>query len=98
MIPDIVSIKIDRNDIFDYVIGNTNYDPIERCIDPTVYEVFDTAIYNHNTKQTFPQDEVYVNFSTQVSKLRSNAKNMETQEILRICEELEEVSPRNIYL
>ena len=37
-------IKIERADIFNYVVGNTNYDPIERQIDPEKYEVYEHDI------------------------------------------------------
>ena len=37
-----VKIKINKYDIFDYAVGQTTFDPIEKCIDPMRYEVFDT--------------------------------------------------------
>ena len=33
-----MDIKIQYEDIFDYVVGNTSYDPIERHVDPERYE------------------------------------------------------------
>ena len=50
-------IKIEKADIFNYVVGNTNYDPIERQIDPEKYEVYDHAIYDHTRKVSIPQSE-----------------------------------------
>lgn len=94
----IKEIKIERNDIFDYVVGNTTYDPIERCIDPTIYEVFDETIFNNQTKQFVIQDTQYCDFCKQVSLLRSNAKNMNPSEIVKLCEELEEIAPTKILL
>jgi len=96
--PEIHNIKVNCYDIFHYVIGNSNYDPIEKCIDSKVYEVFDQFIYNNETKETIEQEKDFVSFSEQVSFLRSNAKNMRGDEILRICEELEEIAPKYIKL
>lgn len=98
MTPEIVSIRVNRNDIFDYVVGNCNYDPIERCIDPTLFEIFDEVIYDFRNKKSIPQNEEYVSFCKQVSSLRKNAKNMDPKEILRICEELEDIAPRTVTL
>ncbi|NVM38431.1 MAG: hypothetical protein HWN81_22760 [Candidatus Lokiarchaeota archaeon] len=80
------------------MVGSSNYDPIEKCIDSTIYEVFDDFIYNKETKQTIEQDEYYTVFSKQVSLLRSKSKKMKSDEILRICEELEEIAPKYIKL
>ena len=40
-----VNIKVNSHDIFNFVVGNSVFDPIERCIDPTRYEVFDNFVY-----------------------------------------------------
>ena len=92
------NIKISSNDIFDYVVSNTNYDPIERCIDPTRFEVLDEFIYDHKNKCVLDQDAKFKYFCTQVSKLRSISKEMDTREIQVICNELEEVAPKQINL
>ena len=91
-------IKISTNDIFDYVVGNSNYDPIERCIDPTRFEVFDVAIYDNQNKLSLEQDEKFLFFSSEVSKLRSIAKEMDPREIQSLCNELAEVAPTEINL
>lgn len=96
--PEIKNIKVNRNDIFNYVVGNSCYDPIEKCIDCKSYEVFDEFIYNNETKETIEQDEEFNIFSKQVSMLRSKSKDMSGDEILRICEELEEIAPKTIKL
>jgi len=97
-VPEINHIQVNQNDIFNYVIGKDDYDPIEKCIDCSVYEVFDEFIYNNKTKETIDQEEDYTMFSKQVSNLKSKAKNMQYEEILRICEELEEIAPKYIIL
>lgn len=97
-VPEINHIQVNQNDIFNFVIGKDGYDPIEKCIDCSVYEVFDEFIYNNKTKETIDQEEDYTIFSKQVSNLKSKAKNMQYEEILRICEELEEIAPKYIIL
>jgi len=91
-------IKISANDIFDYVVGSSNYDPIERCIDPTRFEVFDVTIYDNQNKLSLKQDEKFLFFSSEVSKLRSIAKEMDPREIQSLCNELAEVAPTEINL
>lgn len=95
---EIKNIKVNKDDIFNYVVGNSNYDPIERCIDCKSYEVFDEFIYNNQTKETIEQDEDFNVFSKQVSMLRSKSSNMSGGEIIRICEELEEIAPKYVKL
>jgi len=99
MTNDIFSLKqIRREDIFRYVVGNTNYCPIEQQIDPMIYEVFEESIYDNKTKKFIMQDQEFVYFQKQLSLLRSNAKDMNSSEIFSICEELEEISPKTIKL
>jgi hypothetical protein len=93
-----MQIKINQSDIFDYVVGNSVYDPIEKIIDPTLYELFDVSIYNRKTKEFHDQSSEYKNFCKQVSQLRSNAANMNRAEVIRICVELEEIAPVEINL
>ena len=93
-----IKIKVDRNDIFNYVVGNSFYDAIEKCIDPTRYEIFDHAIYDHKSKKQIDQSEEYKNYCTQVSLLRQKAKEMNRNEIQRLCEELEEIAPKEIFV
>ena len=93
-----MQIKINQSDIFDYVVGNSVYDPIEKIIDPTWYEVFDVSIYNRKKKEFYDQSLEYKNFCNQISQLRRNAANMDRAEIIRICVELEETAPVEINL
>mgnify|MGYP003120844891 CR=1 FL=1 len=86
-----VKVKISKYDIFDYA-----FDPIEKCIDPMRYEVFDTFIYDTKEKKNIDQSEDFCRFSKQVSKLRSNARKMQPSEIDLLCEELEEIAPKSI--
>lgn len=92
------AVKVYPNDIFDYVVGNTNYDPLERCIDPTKFEVMDRFIYNRETKELLEQDETYVQFCEGVSELRRYAKILAPTDIQRICDELSELAPTEINL
>jgi hypothetical protein len=93
-----MQIEIQKEDIFNYIVGNTDYDPIEKIIDPTRYEVFDCGIYDHVEKIMLAQEEDYNHFASQVSRLRSSASKMHRKEIDQICLELEEIAPTNILL
>jgi hypothetical protein len=93
-----MEIKVKKEDIFDYVVGNTNYDPIEKIIDPTRYEVFNCGIYDNVTKKILEQKEDYEYFAFQVMHLRKSAASMERKEIDQVCLELEEIAPTHIIL
>lgn len=93
-----MKIKINKTDIFNYVVGNSNYDPIEKIIDPLLYEVFDVSILDIKKKEFFGQNDKYKNFCSQVSRLRKNAPNMNRSEVMKICTELEEIAPTEINL
>ena len=91
-------IKVNRNEIFNFVVGNSIFDPIEKCIDPTRYEVFDTFIYDNETARKYTQGPIYNRFCWEVTKLKNLSENMTGAEIIRICEELEEIAPKLITL
>ena len=93
-----VKIKVSKDDIFDYVVGKSTFDPIEKCIDPIRYEVFDTFIFDNKGRCNIDQDEQFRDFGEQVSKLRRKARKMQRDEIDRLCEELEEIAPVSISL
>jgi hypothetical protein len=93
-----MDIKVTKEDIFNYIVGNTSYDPIEKIIDPTRYEVFDCGIYDHFKKVTIKQKEDYNYFTSQVSNLRKSVSKMQRKEIDQICLELEEIAPINVIL
>lgn len=89
-------IKISSNDIFDYVMGRSSYDPIERQIDPTRFDASEFAIYDHFLKKSFEQDECYAIFYKRVKELRFIAR--EIKEIQAVCNELEQMAPTKIYI
>lgn len=83
-------IKVDQNDIFDYVVGNTTIDPIERQIDfENRYEVFDDCIYDHLCRKIIGQKESFCKFSKTVSNLRKSANFMKREVVIKECEKLE---------
>lgn len=98
MTPEILNLKITRNDIFDYAVKNTLYHPIERYIDPIAYDIDSVSILNRQTKERTPQLKDYQSFYQQLENLKKNAKEMQTSEILQLCEELEEIAPKTINL
>lgn len=91
-------IKICRYEIFNFVVGKSIFDPIEKCIDPTRYEVFDTFIYDNETDRKYVQGPVYNRFCWEVTKLKNLSDDMTGAEISRICEELEEIAPKSVNL
>lgn len=91
-------IKVSRYDIFDYVIGISNFDPIEKCIDPIRYEVFETFIFDNKEKKDIPQGDSFCRFQKELTKLRSFARKMDNAEIDRISIELEEIAPDSLIL
>lgn len=83
-------VKVDQNDIFDYVVGNTTIDPIERQIDfENRYEVFDDCIYDHMCRKIISQQESFCKFSKAVSNLRRSASFMKPDIIVKECRKLE---------
>ena len=93
-----VKIKVSRYDIFDYVTSRSTFDPIEKCIAPIRYEVFDTFIYDNQQQKNITQGDKFCKFEWEVTKLRNNARHMMPDEIDRICEELEEIAPQSLDL
>jgi len=93
-----VNINVNWHDIFNYVVGNSIFDPIEKCIDPTQYEVLDAFIYDSKSKTQKMQSTEYQRFCWEVSKLKQFSENMKKPEIERVCEELEEIAPTYVLL
>ena len=97
-------IDINRNDIFNYVVGKSSFDPIEHCIDPTQYEVQEEFIYDHQESKIMGQDEDFIYFNKELAKLRKLVQGEDTShkigraEIIRICKELEDIAPKSVKL
>ena len=97
-------VSINRNDIFNYVVGKSSFDPIEHCIDPTQYEVQEEFIYDHEERKLIRQDEDFIYFNKELDKLRELVRGRDTShqigraEIIRICKELEEIAPKIVKL
>lgn len=100
MSQEIINISISKSDIFNYVVGNASYDPIEKCIDPTIYETYCDFILHHDGDQReyIYQNQEYEYFYKEMTKLKKLSPEMSQGEILRICEELQEVAPKTISL
>ena len=97
-------VSINRNDIFNYVVGKSSFDPIEHCIDPTQYEVQEEFIYDHDQKKLIRQNEDFIYFNKELGKLRNLVQDKQTRhkigraEIIKICKELEEIAPTTVKL
>lgn len=93
-----MNVNVSRHDIFDYVVGHATYDPIEKCIDPTIYETYGEYILHIETQEYIHQNEDYCWFYKEMLKLKIKAVDMHTSEILRLCEEIEEIAPKTVNL
>tara|TARA_R100000995_G_C3399829_1_gene84353 strand:- start:147 stop:437 length:291 start_codon:yes stop_codon:yes gene_type:complete len=93
-----VNIQVKSHDIFNYVVGNSVFDPIERCIDPSRYEVFDGFVYDNKTKENITQGHEYQKFCWEVTKLKQLARKMERREIESVCEEIAEIAPTYVLI
>ncbi|MDB4317769.1 hypothetical protein N9973_00565 [bacterium] len=95
---EIFHIEISSVDIFDYVVLDCTYDPIERCIDATIYETYPSFIFNIRDQESVEQGEDYRWFYKELVKLKAKSLDMHTSEILRLCEEISEIAPKTIKL
>ena len=93
-----MNIKIKRKNLFDYVVGKTNYDPIEQVIDPKKYEVFDKGVWSASHKQLIKQSNQYEEFCAAVSILRRDHGGLSFDEIERRVDELMDKAPEEIIL
>ena len=97
-------IKVLKGDIFNYIVGRKHAHRIEAFLDIEEegrYEVHQTFIYDSKIGAKEVQDLNYLNFFMEVEKFRhrmSTKINPRRSEILRISEELAEISPETIKL
>ena len=99
MTNDIVSLdKVLIEDVFRYVVGTTSFGPLEKQIDPTIFEVYLKDIYNNNTKEMVRQSQDFIVFQKELAVLKSKASDMSSQEILSVCEEIAEIAPSTIFI
>jgi hypothetical protein len=95
---EIKNIEVNRSDIFKWVVSQSCFDPVEKCIDTTIYETFGDHIRNSKTNEYIEQKEDYIKFYEEMFQLKNLAPGMTGGEIQRLCEELEEIAPKFIYL
>ena len=91
-------VDLSSEDIFQYVVGDTTFHPLETKVDPTVHEIMPEFIYNHKSKKQLTQNEDYVKFCGFLEGLKQNAPKMHRREIKSICEELVDFSPLTLKL
>jgi hypothetical protein len=91
-----MKVKITKEDIFYYVTGISCYDALERIIDPTRYELHPDSIWDKTSGKFIKQIEDYVYYYSKVRNLKEFAPKMEVSEIRRLCEEIEEIAPKEI--
>lgn len=91
-----MQVKITKEDIFHYVVGISSYDALERIIDPTKYVLQADCIWDKVNGTFVSQESDYVYYMEQVRKLKEFAPKMPASEIRRLCEEIEEIAPKEI--
>lgn len=98
-------IYVDKNDVFDYIIGNTNIDAIERSINRDRFEVRNDGIYDWYTKETIPQSEEYTVYCQRVSILRQQImesrrcfSEIDATELQNQCNKIAAKAPKEIFL
>ena len=93
-----MKVNITKEDIFHYVVGISCYDALERIIDPTRYSLHADSIWDSVDGRFIKQDEAYAYYYSQVNNLKEFAPQIEVSEIRRLCEEIEQRSPKEIFL
>lgn len=93
-----MKVKITKEDIFYYVTGISCYDALERIIDPTKYDLQADCIWDKVNGKFIPQESDYVYYMKEVAELKEFAVNMQVSEVRRLCEEIEEIAPKEIYV
>jgi hypothetical protein len=96
--PPKINITFDEEIIYAYVTGSTSFHPIERNLDPTVYELFDTYIFHKPTETDIQQSAEYYQFHKFVNDLRKTGEGCQDNELRRLCRELLDFSPLEIKL
>lgn len=93
-----MKIDIKKQYILDYITGKSNYDAIEKEIDPTRYEIFDCGIYDNKTKKLIPQSAEYEEYCRQVSVARKEFSLLGEAEIIHLVDSIFAVAPTEIEL
>ena len=100
------AIRVRKQDILKYVLGESGYHPIEVSLDEDYllnerYEVFDLFIYDCSSKKKIVQEVDYINFFKEVDKLRQkilSGEHINKREIFSMCIELHEISPKKVLI
>jgi hypothetical protein len=97
-------IKVSVGDIFNYTIGRNYKHPIDAVLDleeEDRFECHQTFIYDATLNSKKVQSLEYLHFFIELDKCRHNLSirsNPRRSEVLRLSEELWEISPKKIFL
>lgn len=91
-----MQIKITKEDIFYCVTNISSYDALEKIIDPSRYELYPDSIWDKVKGKLIKQDEDYAYYYSQIRDLKEFAPKMQISEIRRLCEEIEQIAPKQI--
>lgn len=96
--------KVIPEDVFDYVVGYTPYDPLELCMTAgqrQVFELENSAVTHLGTREQYPQSKDYHKYKQEVEKLKAiyqQTPNMMWNEVYQIAEEIAEIAPKQVNL
>ena len=98
------SIKVRKQDILRFVLGESGTHPIEAYLDRAYsmderYEVYDAFIYDSFLQERAVQGVPYISFVKEVDKLRKiilGDEHISKREIFSLCDELQEIAPASV--
>lgn len=84
-----MTLTLDKNDVFRYVVGNTTVHPIEALIDwGDSYEVMNFGVFDHSNSLMHEQDSTYTTACLSIDILKNKIKNLSRQQLELECEKL----------
>tara|TARA_R110001632_G_scaffold224408_3_gene356787 strand:- start:964 stop:1251 length:288 start_codon:yes stop_codon:yes gene_type:complete len=92
------SITVKKEDVLNFIVGTSGFDPIEKCIDPKRYEVYDSFIYDLKAGKAIPQNESFCDFSSRVNDLRQCNKKAPLPDAQHFADKLHKIAPKEITL
>ena len=98
------SIRVRKQDILRFVLGESGTHPIESYLDRAYsmderYEVYDAFIYDSFLQERAVQGIPYISFVKEVDKLRKiilGDEHISKREIFSLCVELQEIAPASV--
>lgn len=98
-----MTVKANKNDIYEYVIGLSPYDALERSMDQADrarYEFYDEFIYDFQESKKYRQNAAYVKYMDEVTKLKRIFKEegMSHAETMKVADSIASIAPKEVNL